>query len=613
MKKTKMFMLMFLLSFLVLSALIILKANATMTKTFAVASSLDDVTVDQVNHAVKILGDGSITINDTVKLRTIRDTTLTEYALGFPYGYQSHLAYVYAFNTANPSQSYDVSLDTGLEGKLGYYGVTVVFPQGGVQLLNDTSFSFTAVFVFSESTTSSTATHEIPEQFPPKNETKPVLTMSYPVYPSLLQNASVCKVTVALPPKTEYDGYSDPMFINSSGRSDTGETLNMTKRPLERLTSAPSWLNFSTTEEGAYRAISINELGRHVEIDGWGNIFVTDEYAITSQMQQIASGMRINLPQGVRNVSAFDAQGNKLAEPVVINETTGTYTVSFGVGVEQGKSLRFKLTYFLPSSDYLNKVGLDNFVLNLPILKNFDRVAGKFTFRMSLPEGAAIKEYPKLEEFNLQRGALQEEMLLTGYNVSSYSNLDLQMTYVYSVFWASFRPTLWVTAIVAIALVIALVWQRPKFAPISPIHGAAAKPQTLRAIVSSYEARTKTLAELESIERQAQKGRLPRRRYKIRKRMLESQLTRVDRELVDLKQRVKSVGPKYAEILKDLDVAEAELEGIEVEQRRIEARYRSGAITMDAYKRLQDQCNKRKEKAKTIIDGALLRLSEGIV
>jgi len=168
------------------------------------------------------------------------------------------------------------------------------------------------------------------------------------------------------------------------------------------------------------------------------------------------------------------------------------------------------------------------------------------------------------------------------------------------------------TALVAIGLAIALVWQRPKPSVPSPMAGVAVRPQTLKSIVSSYEERTRILRELESIDRQVQRGKLPRRRYKIRKRMLESQLSRLDREMVDLKQRVKSVGPKYAEILKDLDIAEAELEGIEAEAKRVEARYRSGAITLDAHRRIQDQLNKRRERAKTVIDGALLRLSEGI-
>ena len=434
--------------------------------------------------------------------------------------------------------------------------------------------------------------------------------MNFPLYPSLLQNATVGNVTVFLPPKTSY---SEGIFLSvSGGSSDSGEILKQSRTPLEKLSSVAGWINFTFPEENPYRLITFDNLDRHLDIDGGGNIFVTDKYTITSQTLQVVTGIRLNLPLGAYNVSAYNAQGDTLSAPGVVNQSTTTYSVSFGFALNKGNFTRFKLTYFLPSSNYLSRTGTSGFDLNLTILRNLDRVAGKFTFSVSLPEGAFISQYPSIKEYDLQKEVLQERISFTASNVSSYNNFDFHMTYVYSVFWASFRPTLWMTAFVAIGLVIALLWQRPKPTKPSLMPGAAVRPQTLKSIVSSYEEKARTLRELESIDRQVQKGKLPRRRYKIRKRMLESQLSRLDRELVDLKQRVKSVGPKYTEILKELDIAEAELEGIEAEAKRVEARYRSGAITLDAYRRIQDQLNKRREKAKTTIDGALLRLSEGI-
>jgi len=430
------------------------------------------------------------------------------------------------------------------------------------------------------------------------------------LYPSLLQNASLGNVTVFLPPKTSY---SEGVFLSVSGGStDTGEILKQSRTPLEKLSSTAGWINFTSPEESPYRVITFDDLDRHLDLDGWGNIFVTDKYTITSQSLQVVTGIKLSLPSGAYNVSAYNAQGEPLTSPAVVNQSTATYSVSFGFGLNKGNFTRFQLTYFLPSNNYLGKAGTSDFDLNLPTLRNLDRVVDRFTFSVSLPEGAFIKQYPSIKEYDLQKETFQESIGFTASNVSLYNNFDFHMTYAYSVFWASFRPTLWMTAFVAIGLVIALLWQRPKPSMPSPMSGVAVRPQTLKSIVSSYEEKARILRELESIDRQVQKGKLPRRRYKIRRRMLESQLSRLDREMVDLKQRVKSVGPKYTEILKELDISEAELEGIEAEAKRVEARYRNGAITLDAYRRIQDQLNKRREKAKTTVDGALLRLSEGI-
>ncbi len=618
MKKTKLLSLIFILSFLGLSTLILLNAKATTIKTTVQASPLDNVaqpafplanvTVDQVDQNVQILQAGSVAINDTIQLSANQTTTLAEYPLGFPYGYKYHLAYVYAFNTSNPTQAFNVSLDTGLGNYVGYYGVTVIFPQSGVQLFVGEKFRFTVGFVFSDLVISSTYT-SLSETVPPKNTTAPVLTMDYPMFPSLLQSASIANVTVTTPPESTYEDSSGNR-TPSVAFVGTGQVVSSINKSLPALTYAPGWFNFTEAAGYTYQLVTINDLERHIEIDGQGNLFTTDAYTVTSQMPQATGSIEVRLPAGARNVAAYDEMGNPIVATLVDKNTT-TYSLSLGFSFEPGNSTNFSVNYFLPSGNNSDESGNSEFDLSLPITKNLDSVIGKLTLTVSLPEGASIKEYPSIKGYDLQKEALQEEVLFTAYNVSSYSNLDMHMAYVYSVFWASFRPTLWMTAISAVGVAIALLWQRPKPSLPSPMRGAAVKPQTLKSIVSSYEERARILRELESIERQTQKGKLPRRRYKIRKRMLESQLSRLDRELVDLKQRVKAVGPKYTEILKDLDIAEAELEGVEAEVKRVEARYRSSAISLDAYRRLQDQLNKRREKAKTTIDGALLRLSEG--
>jgi hypothetical protein len=580
-------------------------AKATTVNTTIQATPLEKIQVYQVDHTVQILQDGSVVINDTVQLKAINDTTLTEYPLGFPYQYEHNLVYVYAFNTSNPSQTFSVSLDTGLGSYVGFYGVTVIFPQDGVQLyVGQPPFRFTVVFVFSNMVLSSTTT-SYSETEPSKKTTTPILTVDFPVFPSLIQNASLANATVITAPNTVDDadsaGFSLKAYVGAS------QAVYLTSRSIAALTNEPGWLNFTVNAGSQYQLLTIDDLARQVQIDGQGNILVTEVYTVTSQTT--TSSIQLSLPAGTNDVTAFDLQGNSMATTLV-NKTTNTYSLSWGYALQLGNSTQLTLNYHLPSSNYVIRTGSSKFDLNLPITEGLDSVVGRLTLKISLPEGASIEGYPSIKDYVLQKGALGQGISFIASNVSLYNNLNLSMIYAYSVFWSSFRPTLWMSAFMAVGVAIALIWQRPEPSVPMPAPRIAAKPKTLKSIVSSYEERARILRELESVERQAQKGRMPRGRYKMRKRMLESQLTKLDRELVDLKEGVKSVGPKYVEILKELDIAEAELEGVEAEARRVEARYRSGALSLDAYKRLQDQLNKRREKAKTTMDGALLRLGE---
>ena len=608
-------MLGFLLTLLGVSISMLPNARATPTNTTTQTLSLnqlenirESINVTQVDHVVQILQSGSVAINDTLQLRAKQNTTLIGYPLGFPYKYSYNLAYVYAFNTSNPAQTFNVSLDTGLGNSVGFYGVTVIFP-GGVQLyVGGPSFRFTTVFVFSDIVLSSTATSPSSSissssgKLAP-NATTPVSTMYYPALPSLLQNVSVTNVTIITPPGQSYTGYGSLDL-----RYKSSQVASLTFRSLPALTNAPGWLNFTASLTGStYQIITIDDLARQVEIDGQGNVLVTDTYTVTNYMPQAVSSMDLSLPAGASGVTAYDIWGNSII-PLLAEANTTTYSLSFVVPLPTGNSTELTLNYHLPRN-YVSKTASE-FGLNLPITSSLDSIVGKLTYKISFPEGASVEQVTSLKGYELLKGALQQEILFTAYNVSSYNNLNFQATYVYSVFWSSFLPTLWMSAFVGVGVAIALIWERPRLSLPSAAPRVATKPQTLKSIVSSYEERARISRELESIESQVQKGRMPRGRYKMRKRMLESQINRLDRELLDLKERVKSVGPKYAEILKDLDIAEAELEGAETETKRVEARYKSGTLSLDAYRHQQDQLNKRREKAKTTIDGALLRLGE---
>ena len=54
------------------------------------------------------------------------------------------------------------------------------------------------------------------------------------------------------------------------------------------------------------------------------------------------------------------------------------------------------------------------------------------------------------------------------------------------------------------------------------------------------------------------------------------------------------------------------LEGAETDIRRVEARYKRGELSKGAYGKLIEEYHRRTERARTTIDGVLLRLREEI-
>ncbi|MCK4475037.1 hypothetical protein KAU30_04265, partial [Candidatus Bathyarchaeota archaeon] len=136
------------------------------------------------------------------------------------------------------------------------------------------------------------------------------------------------------------------------------------------------------------------------------------------------------------------------------------------------------------------------------------------------------------------------------------------------------------------------------------------RPESVKAFVDLYEQKSKTALELESLETKARKGKIPRRRYKVRKRALETRLNTLSRDLAELKEKMRAAGGRYVRLMRQLEVADTEISGVEANIHSIEVRRRRGDLSLEAYRKLLADYQRRKKKAETAINGVLLRLRE---
>jgi len=92
--------------------------------------------------------------------------------------------------------------------------------------------------------------------------------------------------------------------------------------------------------------------------------------------------------------------------------------------------------------------------------------------------------------------------------------------------------------------------------------------------------------------------------------MLDGRLSTVSRNLSSLREKIRAAGSKYANMMRQIEVAEANLEGAERDLQRVESRYRRGEVSKGAYRKLLEEYNRRIEEAEATIDGVLLRLRD---
>jgi hypothetical protein len=585
----------------------------------------------QVNHFIEIRDGGLVLIKDTVTLSTQSNESadlINNFLTGFPFEYgknqvtKERFSPEYCFALDSQGKELNVLPDVGLEGKLGFYGANVIFPQS-INISNGQSYSFTIVFVFS---------NLLQTRIAIANPDYVEWNITFPLYPSIIQNVSSCLVKVFLPNQAAYvpqrsSLYEKTLLIDAPKDFNVTtlgsyQILNHTQSPLTEFTSEPGWLIFRqlTTLDEPFQMLEANEMVREITLDEWGRIFCSESYRLTDKGVMNITSLKIRVPQHTYDISAQDETGESLLVSTQIGNATvpTNATIFFVASIQENMEFAFKVTYRLPWKNYVSQYSWRDYSLNLTFFEqpNYYWITRKLTTIITLPEGADFIQLPTLPEdlrskthSSLQKNAFQGILTFSFSNVTQSDDLRFNLSYGYLIFWASFRPTLWMGTIVFVVCAVAFLWRLPK-RPEVPITLAPSKD--LRNFVDAYEKKTSILSELASMELQLQRGKIPRRKYRVRKEALEGRLSLLSRDLTELKEKLRRSGTRYAGIIGQIEVTETELEGLETDVKRVEGRYRRGEISKGAYLRLLEEYHRRRERARVTIDGVLLRLREEI-
>jgi len=553
----------------------------------------------KVNHMVEIRNGGLLTINDTVTLLANQDETieLTNYTLGFPYGYQSNLDYAFAYASGDPNNRMNLTLDASM-GRTGFYGANVVFPTKAT-ITNDTSYKFTVVFIFSNSITPIGTTY---------------YNASFPAYPSLTQKASQINLTIITPTGLNYtkSSYENENINFTTTTTGSKQYFNYVKNNLTEFSDQHAWLillKSGTTLD----LLQVNELNRNIKFSGYETMTITDSYRIIDKAESFAT-INLKLPTTASSILAYDEFGqiSESNTKVAQGNTQTTVTITFTAPYDQNQEAPFSINYQLPWKDHITTEGWSNFRVTLPFSDNFDWTIKKFTITITLPEGATLNSAPTSGLYSIQNSAFQNSLSCVFQNATPFQNLQpLTLTYTRAIFWEAFRPALWMGALVTVVGAVVTIWRRARpTAATVPSAITRIRAEDLRNFVNQYEDKRRLERELETLEQQARKGKIPRRNYKVRKMTIESRLTSFSRDRKTLEEKIRMAGPKFNDLMRQVEVAEHELEGVEADINRTEIRYRRGEITPAAYNKLLEDAYRRRDRSRTTIDGVLLRLKE---
>jgi hypothetical protein len=538
-----------------------------------------DYNIGYVFHTVKVLYNGYVFINDTLKLNVTGG--LSDFLIGFPDKYGPSVIKCVAFNDTD---TFAVTLNTPLNGRVGFYWVKIDF--------NSTSAPqvFTVGFVLSNSLV--TQDSENTSQY----------SLDFPAYPSLTKEADFCNASIVVP----------------NGASLTNGTVSgfsYGQENLQAFTYAPASLGFNLTDQTLLSIVDITKLERDITVSELGEMGGVDTYDIVNKAPANLTSFQVVLPPNASNPSAKDQYGRNL-QLTQQNTLTNRYQVSLTLNVSSGQFSRFTLAYSLPSN-YIAKSSND-FTFSLSMFEYEDYFINETLTTITFPEGAkvsAVSGGGAGSVNSISKSMYQETVVLDQKSVIILSMVSIEATYEYNPFWASFRPSLWAWAVTLVGcMAFVVVRQRPKGPSRVPISTGVSRlsPELFKFFVDTYDEKKRIESELESLETRVEKGRIPRRRYKVMRKTSEARLDTVLRRLAGFKERMRAAGGRYSGLMLQLEVAEAEIGEVKNNVKNAESLHNRGELSLEAYHNRLADYQRRKEKAGTTINGILLRIREEI-
>jgi hypothetical protein len=563
--------------------------------------------IDTVDHSIEIMYSGQVVVRDTIH---VSGQVTDSFMIGLPSKYSADVLKAVAYDSNN---AYQVNTGVQLGNRSGFYGAEVNFN-------GNSPIVFTVAFILSSSIIifdQNTGTY----------------TLDFPAYPSLTQDVAGANVSITLP--------STPTTIAISKNDGEVDADHYFTQNLAAYTYSVGSAVFQI-RTGTLQLTRIDQLNRQITLNPTGKVSASDSYRITNNGTTTMTSFVFNLPTTASNIIIKDEFGRTLTSDTsstvrdikLANATLITLLTS-------DQSTIITVSYNLPGATIQ---GSQYVLSDFKLFPDFFYYVEHATFTFTPPEGATILT-PKLSSLDpsstVTRDSFQDSLTITKDGISyvdynTPASNTLQFSYEYNPVWVSFRPTFWGSLLAVIVCVAAVIYRRNKpgekepvitkterltpeptlstssqqLKEVEPITGQRITTENLREFTEAYEERKQLNAELKSMDARAQKGKIPRRQYKVQRRAIEIRLETITRNTNKLKDALRSSSSAYADLVKQLDSAEEDLTDAEENIKKLELQQNRGEISIETYKKNIMDYQKRKDKAESTMNGILLRLRE---
>ena len=530
-----------------------------------------------VNRSIATNNWGVTFVSDQFTM-TLGSSPVSQIALGIPSALSSKLRFTEAVDSQlNPLRISPPSNPLTLPSGGNYSAIDIAFPSAKTG-----GYSFNLTSVYSDMLNF--------------NSTSSSFTFAFEPFP--LTDGTYNVTSAQLSVKTGDWPSPKVSSVNGTFASATFTAQTTTLKPYNT-TVATMTFSSSGTAQSIFDVVA----NRTIALAQTGSIQVTDFYNMINRGHDLSS-LALPLPRNVQTATASDIIG-VVSTLTAATATDGTNTVTFiprfGT-VKAGAESSVRITYALPVQSYLISKGLGRFELSFRLLDNVKFFEPALQMKIVTPMGF------RLDSFSGQTFTTSGNQILVAVSTATpMSNLSFTMDYQIDPFWASLSALGWAGLAVGSLAAIVLAVGATSTAGVA-VSGAPS--ELIGRFVELYDEKSAMRLEAEKMDEDLARGALNRHEYKRRRRVIDLRIAELDRTLAPVKDQLSKANPRYQDMIRRLERAEADIQVVRTTSADLRNQYRSGRIARELYESLISDLAKRKEKAQQTMDTIVINLRE---
>ncbi|MFX0023802.1 MAG: hypothetical protein ACFE9S_15860 [Candidatus Hermodarchaeota archaeon] len=347
---------------------------------------------------------------------------------------------------------------------------------------------------------------------------------------------------------------------------------------------------------------------REIFVSPWGVVRVRENLQIKNLGLQSSIYIILYIPASAHGLGVSDKLGKILG--VTSNEIPGTnqrrVTIDLSanrVSMLPNTSFNFDLEYYLPIENHLSSNWFQESVEIDLITTSYDYLGKELTITVII-DGCYKIDYITESPEAIKNSQGMVSIKYTSDYIAPGVNKVIQFTFTIDLFNLLLRPVVFIIVFLSIvSIYVVLVKTRKKEKDLTAIKKEYIPVSEIREFCSLFEEKNALLLEIREIEEAAKRKKVSKKTYKNILTKNNSKIDEVQKEIIPFKKILMESSDIFENIIKKLDVLEAERLSVKDSLSLLESRYKRGRLpSRTAYIKLSDDFKKRQKKIDRTID-----------